>query len=208
MKDYYYFLGVDKDDSQDEIRKAYRKISLRCHPDKTDNDPFFQKRFRELREAYEVLMDEDRRQTYDRMLEREQAGNMKSQVVPTIKQFHTNKNKAIKGEEIILSWRTMDSDLVKIHPFGLQKAFGEKHFTMDDFDENGKFSIIINATNSFLNKTVAQRITITEVFEGNNAELPIEGELEKATEQGFPSYLFWILITLLFLGLMVIFLAN
>ncbi|WP_313216807.1 DnaJ domain-containing protein, partial [Soonwooa sp.] len=64
MKDYYYFLGVSQDASAEDIKKAYRKLSMKYHPDKNDNDDFFELRFREVQEAYEVLIDVDRRKSY------------------------------------------------------------------------------------------------------------------------------------------------
>ena len=53
MKDYYYFLGIKPNASSEDIKKAYRKLSLKYHPDKNENDDFFTKRFREIKEAYE-----------------------------------------------------------------------------------------------------------------------------------------------------------
>ena len=58
-KDYYEILEVSKTASAAEIKKAYRKQALKYHPDKNGNDPFFEKRFREIQEAYEILTDEE-----------------------------------------------------------------------------------------------------------------------------------------------------
>lgn len=63
-KDYYDILGVDKGASQDEIKKAYRKLSKKYHPDINDADDAEEK-FKEVSEAYEVLSDEQKRQNYD-----------------------------------------------------------------------------------------------------------------------------------------------
>lgn len=66
MKDYYYILGVTKNATRDEIKKAYRKLSLKFHPDKNaDDDGFFEARFKEINEAYECLSDPTRRRQYD-----------------------------------------------------------------------------------------------------------------------------------------------
>jgi molecular chaperone DnaJ len=65
MSDYYKVLGVSKDASQDEIKKAYRKSALKHHPDKNAGDPNAEKKFKEISEAYEVLSDEKKRQIYD-----------------------------------------------------------------------------------------------------------------------------------------------
>ena len=64
-KDYYAVLGVPKDSSQEDIKKAYRKNALKFHPDKNKADDAEEK-FKEIAEAYEVLSDEDKRQKYDR----------------------------------------------------------------------------------------------------------------------------------------------
>jgi curved DNA-binding protein len=65
-KDYYKILGVDRKASQDEIKKKYRKLAAKYHPDKNPDDPTAQKKFTDLGEAYEVLKDPDKRKLYDR----------------------------------------------------------------------------------------------------------------------------------------------
>lgn len=65
-KDYYEVLGVSKDASQDEIKKAYRKLAKKHHPDANlDNKEAAEKAFKEIGEAYEVLSDEKKRKMYD-----------------------------------------------------------------------------------------------------------------------------------------------
>ena len=65
MKDYYYILGIDKNATSDEIKKAYRKLGVKFHPDKNDGDNFFEERFKEINEAYETLIDFNKRKVYD-----------------------------------------------------------------------------------------------------------------------------------------------
>ncbi|XP_034024112.1 dnaJ homolog subfamily B member 6b isoform X2 [Thalassophryne amazonica] len=67
MVEYYQILGVHKNATQDDIKKAYRKLALKWHPDKNpDNKEEAERRFKELSEAYEVLSDENKRNIYDR----------------------------------------------------------------------------------------------------------------------------------------------
>jgi hypothetical protein len=168
MKDYYYFLGISPDASEEDIKKAYRKLSLKYHPDKNDNDDFFAGRFREIQESYEILSDSGKRRTYDQNLESHQK-SFRYNTPPSIKTFTSNKIHAKKGEEIIINWQTNNADVVKILPFGLEKPFGERIFKITEF-KDGKFQLLLHATNSLLHKTAVQGITITEVFENDAAQ--------------------------------------
>ena len=65
--DFYDVLGVGEKASQDEIKKAYRKLAKRYHPDANPDDPQASERFKEIGEAYSVLSDDEKRKQYDRM---------------------------------------------------------------------------------------------------------------------------------------------
>ncbi|MBU2649935.1 MAG: J domain-containing protein [Bacteroidetes bacterium] len=66
-KDYYRILGVGKDASQDEIKKAYRKLALKYHPDKNQGNQASEEKFKEISEAYEVLGKPENRKKYDEL---------------------------------------------------------------------------------------------------------------------------------------------
>ncbi len=65
-RDYYEVLGVNRDASEEEIKKAYRKLAMQHHPDRNPDNPKAEEKFKEAKEAYEVLCDADRRAAYDR----------------------------------------------------------------------------------------------------------------------------------------------
>lgn len=64
-RDYYEVLGVERSASLDEIKKAYRKLAMKFHPDKNKGDSVAEEKFKEATEAYEVLRDEKKRKMYD-----------------------------------------------------------------------------------------------------------------------------------------------
>ena len=64
-RDYYEVLGVQKSASYDEIKKAYRKLAMKYHPDRNPDDKTAEEKFKEVGEAYEVLSDDDKRARYD-----------------------------------------------------------------------------------------------------------------------------------------------
>ena len=65
-RDYYEVLGVSKTASADEIKKAYRRLAMKHHPDRNADDEGAEARFKEVKEAYEVVSDHEKRATYDR----------------------------------------------------------------------------------------------------------------------------------------------
>ncbi|GAB2530286.1 DnaJ domain-containing protein [Spirosoma aerophilum] len=65
MRDYYYILGIEQIATEQEIKNAFRKLSLKFHPDRNSDDEYYVERFRQVKEAYETLSVAHKRVTYD-----------------------------------------------------------------------------------------------------------------------------------------------
>jgi curved DNA-binding protein len=78
-KDYYKILGLSKTATADEIKKAYRKLAVKYHPDKNQNDKTAEEKFKEINEANEVLSDPDKRKKYDELGENWKDNQQQSQ---------------------------------------------------------------------------------------------------------------------------------
>src|SRR6188768_3900592 len=64
-RDYYQVLGVNRDASEDDLKKAYRKLAMKYHPDRNPDAKESEEQFKEAKEAYEVLSDAKKRAAYD-----------------------------------------------------------------------------------------------------------------------------------------------
>ena len=65
-RDLYEVLGVNRDASEDEMKKAYRKLAMKYHPDRNPDNKEAEEKFKEAKEAYEILTDANKRAAYDR----------------------------------------------------------------------------------------------------------------------------------------------
>ncbi len=79
MKDFYYILGLDVNCTASDIREAYRKLSKKFHPDLNQQDNYFENRFKEIRQAYETLIDPAGRAAYDSLIKKDKAFPVKSE---------------------------------------------------------------------------------------------------------------------------------
>ncbi len=158
MKDFYYILGLEISATKEEITKSYRKLSLRFHPDTNNGDSFFSDRFRELKEAYETLINDVSRKEYDLRLKKYQ-NQAKNNAHPEIIEFECNKNEAAIGEGVILKWITIGSETVNISYIGNVESIGESNLIIPNICER-LINITITSENTTLRKKAAKTISI------------------------------------------------
>lgn len=72
MKNFYQFLGIDINASEEEIKKSFKIYAFKMHPDKHNGDKFFEERFKEINQAYEILSDTNKKRLYDSELKRKE----------------------------------------------------------------------------------------------------------------------------------------
>lgn len=96
MKNYYEVLGISKTASADEIKKAYRNLAFKYHPDRNSGDKVAEEKFKEINEAYDVLSDEKKRADYDSF------GTSNSRYSGTNNSY--NRNNDFTNEETFWNW--------------------------------------------------------------------------------------------------------
>jgi curved DNA-binding protein CbpA len=162
MREYYSVLGVNKNASESEIISAYRKLSAKFHPDANGNDPFFAERFRELQEAYNILINLSKRAEYDTELDPKFAQTveiLKDKEKPIITIFEISKKSISESEPVTLRWQTIHASEIHIDLIGNVEAEGTKTLRIP-FGNKELLRISLNAKNSFLNETTAKFIEI------------------------------------------------
>lgn len=106
MSDYYKILGIAKDSNQIQIRKAFRELALKYHPDKNKNSEESKQKFMEIVQAYEVLSDDKSRKRYDNKL--------------------TNE-KSFQRQQEGFRW-TPPADFANFYSYENLKQYDERHF--------------------------------------------------------------------------------
>lgn len=115
MKDYYNILGVEKSATEVEIKKAYRKLALKYHPDKNQGDADASDRFKEISEAYETLSNSEKRAKYD-MSQNSPFGGASTgdpMMDEFMNMFRQNVNIFQKGADIVVTFPIDLEDVLK-----------------------------------------------------------------------------------------------
>ena len=128
LKDYYGILGVSPDASEEEIKKAYRSLAKRYHPDRNRGNPASEERLKEINEAYDILADKEKRRLYD------------LQVSRSPKYEFIQDSRVVNGlsELIDLFSRLSSTGFYKIRPGGCRRrgfgrgCRGRRRFFFDD----------------------------------------------------------------------------
>lgn len=188
MKDYYYILGVKSNSTEKEIKSAYRKLSLKFHPDKNEGDKFFEERFKEINEAYEILGDIQKRKQYDEgyqnKSEKEYSSSKQEHLEPKIVFFRVNKSSIKKGEILEISWETKFANSIKILPFGVLEASGTKKFKINA-DDSFQCKILASNGKKVVSKEISITVTKIESKPTSPIILKFESDKEIADENGF-----------------------
>ena len=192
MKDYYYILGVTRTASPEEIRKAYRKLSIKFHPDKNDGDKFFEDRFKEINEVYEVLYNPSKRFNYDESFIKDNNSQKNASTrsntsprndppnsnfwkrsdsgiqtpppndPPKIISFTADKEVVEIGDEIYFSWYVLNASSVELKPFGFVANSGQKTIKILGFNTIDGLSVELRAMNAASNEVKSSRILINK----------------------------------------------
>ncbi|MDC0230535.1 J domain-containing protein [Aureispira] len=164
MKDYYDILGVNKDASLPEIQKAYKKLSLKFHPDKNGKDPFFIRHYEKITEAYNILSDDHKRYRYDKAMNQqpsEDINDIPEGPPPFISSFFASKKAGKTGDLITISWEVINTEEVYINLIGNVASNGTQTIRILEAEKSKAFFIIeLTAYNSTTKKTSKKKLQI------------------------------------------------
>jgi curved DNA-binding protein CbpA len=194
MKDFYYILGIPQTASAEDVKKAYRKLVQKFHPDKNDGDPFFAERFQEIQEAYDTLGHPARRTIYDadRRGRSSSSSTRTTSVPPIIDFFKTDKTAFAYGDAVTFSWKTSGANKVTIIPFGQVPTTGEKTYRLKDFkNPTLSFQLLAERTgsgNEAKANIVLQNTTYRELYQFFKQKISEEGGRRGTAPRRFQNY--------------------
>ncbi|MCB9019458.1 MAG: J domain-containing protein [Chitinophagales bacterium] len=187
-KDYHYILGLSPDASKDQIKQAYKKLSIKFHPDKNQGDPFFEDRFKEIQEAYDALMNEQLPHEEQNKDGRDSSKGFHSDFPPSIEYFAVDKKVLQIGEHLHIRWKVFHADRVQISCLeGFQANIGNASVDTASALTDRYTNIDLIATNTYSGTQDTRRIQIEILGVENEAE-PTTGhaglDQDKAAENG------------------------
>jgi curved DNA-binding protein CbpA len=144
LKDYYQILGVEETASLAEIKKSYRKLSLKFHPDKNEGDDYFTRFFYDIQEAYDVLSDPFRRRQYDNNRSRNSGSSTYQEPKPPVIEFFEVDRKEISDDdnEVLITWSCTNALGVSIASMSNLDLRGEKRIKVKRKSEKIDFTEI------------------------------------------------------------------
>ena len=102
-RDFYHVLGVERSATTEDIKKAYRKLAVKYHPDKNPGDKSAEDKFKELGEAYEVLSSPDKRPAYDRFGHQESDDHPEGHVMMQMRKGYKLKDRLLRPASVFVA---------------------------------------------------------------------------------------------------------
>lgn len=160
---YYQVLGVESTATSDEIKKAYRKLSKKFHPDVNGGDPYFENLFKQIQQAYEVLSDVNSRNEYDRVQRRTSEQSSREyydREDPVIFSFQVDQLLFYSGDELEFSWNISHADHVVLQPFNLDvSSRNNARLKINNYNEP-YFKATLIATNTNTSRSVRKELVL------------------------------------------------
>jgi len=170
-KDYYKILGVEKSATQDEIKKAYRKLAMKHHPDRNAGKKSSEEKFKEITEANEVLSDPDKRKKYDTL------GSNWNQYQHTGGQGFDDFSSRFGGGR-----RQPGSGSTYEYSGNINDIFGNAGGGFSDFFESffggsgGRFGGRTQQQKTAIDVEANMNVTLEDVFVGSEKQISVEGK--------------------------------
>lgn len=166
MKDYYKILGVSRDASQAEIKKAYRALALEHHPDKNNEDTVSEERFKVISEAYIILGDAPKRNAYD--------------FAKDNRSHHNGKSSSQPGQATPVTYLGLFKKIkTKVLNAGGHINEFRLFTVIDDLLSDDTIKLLIKANDVLTNNLIADEILVSCVFLPDESRFAIHEKLMK-----------------------------
>lgn len=169
MMDYYILLGVSRDASQDEIKKAYRLLALQHHPDKNNGDTASEERFKALSEAYIILGDVPKRNAYDYAKDN--------------KSHHSGKSTSAPGQAtpvtFLMLFKRIKTRVLNAGGYVNESALFK---VIDDLLSDETISLLAKANDLVTNNLILDEILVSCIFLPDESRFVIHKKLLKLAD--------------------------